>query len=262
MGFIQLKFDYSLFTHTQGSPRKGIFFSSNSDLHIKPFCDADWAGCSDTRRSLTGYVVYLRESLISWRSKKQGVVSRSSAEVENRTMANVACEITWVLQLLKDLKIKHPKPAILFCDNQATLYIVVNPVFHERTKHIEVDCHLVQDKILEGMIKTFHVDTNAQIAHIFTKALGFSSFTRLFEKLGLKDIFVTRQLKGNSSVQVTDLKAQDLRGSVEAKETNKQHAIANDSGKCKIKKKMAGSNKDTKRASERRKKLVETAVKQ
>ena len=92
--------------------------------------------------------------------------------------------------------------------------------------------------------------------------MGFSSFTRLSKKLGLKDIFVPRKLKGNSSLQVTDLKAQDLKGSVEVEEANKRHAIVNDSGKCKVKKKTAGSNKAIAHASERRKKkLVETAVK-
>ena len=108
---------HRILQYIKGSLGKGLFFSSTSNLHIKSFCDAGWARCPDTRRSLTGYAVYLGECLIEWRSKKQGVVSRSLAEAEYREMASVACEITWVLQLLKHLKIKHPKPAMLFCDN-------------------------------------------------------------------------------------------------------------------------------------------------
>ena len=160
-----------------------------------------------------------------------------------------------MLQLLKNLKIEHPKLAMLFYDNQATLYIAASPVFHERIKHIKVDCHLVRDKILEGMIKTFHVATNAQVVDIFTKALGFSSFTRLSGKLGLKDIFVPRQLKSNALLQVTDLTAQDLRGSVKIEE-------ANNSSTCKAKKKVTERDKGNPRVKERRKKKLDTAIKQ
>ena len=138
-------------------------------------------------------------------------------------MASVACEVTRVLQILKDLTVNHTKPVMLFCDNQATLHIAANPVFHERTKHIEVDCHLVRDKIMEGVIKTFHVATNSQVADIFTKALGFSAFTRLSGKLGLKDIFVPRIVKAQitdqvlvQKGQVSKLEVRDLRESVEA----------------------------------------------
>ena len=175
--------------YIKGTPSQGVYFSYNSDLQLKAYRDADWAGCPDTRKSLTGYCVFLRDSLISWRSKKQFMVSRSSVEAEYKSMATTTCEVSWLLFLLKDLHMKHDKPILLYYDNQAALHIAANPVFHERSKHIEVDCHIVRNKVLDGTIKTFHVASKNQLADIFTKALGVDNYLRLVKKLGLINIF-------------------------------------------------------------------------
>ena len=88
--------------YIKGTPGQGVFFTIKSDLQLKAYCDADWAGCPDTRKSLIGYYVFLGDALISWRLKKQTMVSRSSAEAEYRSMATTTCEVTWLLFLLRD----------------------------------------------------------------------------------------------------------------------------------------------------------------
>ena len=132
-------------------------------------------------------------------------------------------------------------------------YILQQIAFHERTKHIEVDYHLVRNKILEGMIKTFHVATNSQVADIFTKTLGFSSFVRLLDKLGLKDIFqpkplkeMPKQLKVASLVLVSKPKTLDLRGSVEENRACSLQ-VENDRGKGRFKGKTTKERKRLKR---------------
>lgn len=170
------------------SPGQGILLRADSDLSLEGWCDSDWASCPLTRRSLTGWFVLLGCSPVSWKTKKQQTVSRSSAEAEYRSMAATVCELKWLQQLLGDLGVRHPKGMKLYCDSQSALYIAQNPVFHERTKHIEADCHFVRDAVTEGMICPSYVSTSVQLADIFTKALGKAKFEFLLGKLGVRDL--------------------------------------------------------------------------
>ena len=174
--------------YLKGNPGQGIFLRSDCDLQLYGWCDSDWAGCPLTRRSLTGWFISLGDSPISWKTKKQHTVSRSSAEAEYRSMAMTTCELKWLKAILSSLGVDHVQPMQLCSDSQAALHIARNPVFHERTKHIEVDCHFVRDELVNGTICTVFVRTHEQLADIFTKALGRSQFEYLLRKLGIRDL--------------------------------------------------------------------------
>lgn len=116
-------------------------------------------------------------------------MSRSSAEAEYKAMASTTCEITWIVGVLQDMGITSCSPCMLFCDNKAALEIAANPLYHERTKHIEIDCHLIREKIRQKMITTSHIPSSLQLADIFTKALGKGQHTYLLSKLGVLNLY-------------------------------------------------------------------------
>ncbi|XP_019098368.1 PREDICTED: uncharacterized protein LOC109131657, partial [Camelina sativa] len=127
--------------YIKGSPGQGIWMGRNKNSKLVGYYDADYTGDREDRRSTTGYCTFLGGNLVTWKSQKQKVVSLSSAESEYRAMRKLMTELMWLKGLLKDLGIESTKPITMHCDNEAAIHIATNSVFHERTKHIEVDCH-------------------------------------------------------------------------------------------------------------------------
>jgi hypothetical protein len=130
--------------HTLGI---GLKFTRSDSVMVSAFSYSDYAGDGDDRRSTWGFAVYLGKNLVSWSARKQPTVSRSSMEVEYKVVANATIELMWVQTLLKELRVPSPPSAILWCDNVRATYLTANPVFHERTKHVEVNFHFVRERV-------------------------------------------------------------------------------------------------------------------
>ncbi|GKC73243.1 ribonuclease H-like domain-containing protein, partial [Tanacetum coccineum] len=122
---------------------------------------------------VSGYCVFFNDCMVSWKRKKQATLSKSFAEAEYRSMSAATCAVMWVVNILKDLKVTNLLPAELFCDDSAAIQIAANLVMHEKTKHFDLDVHIIREKVASGLIKTAKIDSENQTADIFTKALGF-----------------------------------------------------------------------------------------
>jgi hypothetical protein len=171
------------------TPGRGLLYKKCDNRNIEIYTDADWAGNIIDRRSTSGYCSYVWGNLVTWRSKKQHVVSRSSAESELRALALGICEGMWIQRLLKELGMESLTPIQMHCDNQAAISIAKNPVHHDRTKHIEIDRHFITEKIEKNIVHLIYTPTRSQIADILTKALPRTNFEELSHKLGMYNIY-------------------------------------------------------------------------
>ena len=173
--------------YLQGTSSHGLHLYTSSVDCLISYTDADWGGCPDTRRSTSGYCVFLGDNLVSWSSKRQPTLSRSSAEAEYRGVANVVYDSCWLRNLLLELHCPIPKATLVYCDNVSAIYLSGYPVQHQRTKHIEMDIHFVREKVARGEVRVLHVPSRYQIADIFTKGLPRVLFTDFRDSLSVRE---------------------------------------------------------------------------
>ncbi|WCJ22400.1 Retrovirus-related Pol polyprotein from transposon RE1 [Euphorbia peplus] len=172
--------------YLKGTMSTCLFYSVDGDLScVEGFSDSNWGRCKVTRKSITGYCVFIGGCLVSWKSKKQGTCSRSSAEAEYRAMATTSCELKWLSYLLDEFDITPQLPIPLRCDNQAAIHIAANPVFHEQMKHVKIDCHIVREHLQRGFLCTPYVASHEQLADILTKSLTGSQMDYAMSKMKL-----------------------------------------------------------------------------
>ncbi|MCO5603060.1 hypothetical protein L7F22_057204 [Adiantum nelumboides] len=162
-----------------------ITYTRGGDSTLVRFCGSDWARDIDGRRSVTGYCFSLGSGVISWISKKQPTVALSSTEAEYKAVCFASCEALWLRRHLGDMGAVQEQPTMLLCDNQSCMAIARNPVFHVRTKHIEVQYHFVRELILDGEVEMEYCPTMDNCADIFTKALGSKTLERHLHQIGV-----------------------------------------------------------------------------
>lgn len=171
--------------YLSGTCNYGILYTDSSDVTLAGYSDSDWAGNLDDRRSITGYAFSIGSGVISWCSKKKSTVALSSCEGEYQALCAATCEAIWLRRLLSDAGEGQKAATSIKTDNQSTIKLAYNPVFHKNTKHIDTQFHFVREKIQSKEICVDYCNTCDNLADIFTKPLGRIEFELLRGMLGV-----------------------------------------------------------------------------
>jgi len=171
--------------YLKGTVNFGIMYTDDCDVELTGYSDSDWAGNPDDRKSTSGYAFNIGTGIVSWSSKKQPTVSLSSTEAEYKALCNATCEAVWLRRILEDTGNKQMKATVLKCDNQSSIKLAHNPIYHARTKHIEIQHHFVREKIQSKEIDLIYCNTTDNVADIFTKPLGKMNFEECRKQLGV-----------------------------------------------------------------------------
>lgn len=175
--------------YLNGTLHHCLHFQAHQASSLVAYSDSGWISDTDDSRSQYGFAVFHGPNLISWTSRKQRVVARSSTEAEYRAIAYTTAELLWIKQLLRDLHVAVPKPPLILCDNVGATFMCKNPVISTRSKHIALDFHFVREQVDSGTLHIGQVHSADQLADIFTKPLPKDRIAHLRDKLQVRPAF-------------------------------------------------------------------------
>jgi hypothetical protein len=172
--------------YLKGTLHYGIKYTDKSDVELTSYSDSDWVGNLDDRRSTTRYEFGIGSRVVSWSSKNQPTLSLSSTEAKYKSLSVATCEVVWLRRLLQDVGKEQKEPTMIKCDNQSSINLAKNPIFHARTNHVDAQFHFVREKLQSNEITLMYCNTSENVADIFTKPLGKIKFELFREMLGVE----------------------------------------------------------------------------